>query len=320
MQCTGLGGELRPSWIGALSGGVALLVAASAIAGDGSTYLGFRLLDLEQKWVRWHTPVLGSGAAITYAFATGPVTSEGARNCARMLPPETAYKRSDITEQQFRRETAEAFRMWEQVANLTFHEVDDPAAANILIGAQADPVGRAFTNVALKGSASDRGLTTERTAAAIGTGEEKQPSPQKVIGRSLICLNPEQPWKIGFDGRLQVYDVRYTLAHEIGHAIGLDHPSASGQLMSYRYDERHSGLQPGDIKGAVTLYGARPATSVYAIAAPDDAAEASTAVPDAEQGRTFGIGDAVAAAPPETVGSISPPASAPKSESKPSAR
>ncbi|MDH4983342.1 matrixin family metalloprotease [Hyphomicrobium sp. D-2] len=294
---------MRPSFIGALSGGTALLVAASAFAGGGSTYLGFRLLDMEQKSVRWHTPVLGSGATITYAFVTEPVTSEGARNCARMQSAAMAYTRSGIAEQDFRNETAEAFRMWEKVANLAFREISDPAEANILIGAQADPIGRAFTNVALKASATDNGgLTTASVAATTISGAADQPATNKVIGRSLICLNPEQPWKIGFDGRLQVYDLRYTMAHEIGHAIGLDHPSASGQLMSYRYDERHQGLQPGDIEGAVTLYGARPATEVYANS--DSSTEAAVA-PDAEDGRTFGIGDTVAVAPPET-GSITP--------------
>lgn len=292
---------------------MAMLVAASAIAGDRSTYLGFRLLDMEQKSVRWHTPVLGSGAAITYAFATEPVTTEGARNCRRMQAPAAAYTRSGISEHDFRNETAEAFRMWENVANLTFREISDPAEANILIGAQADPVGRAFTNVALKASATDSGALTTAATDASGSATDDQPAARKVIGRSLICLNPEQPWKIGFDGRLQVYDLRYTMAHEIGHAIGLDHPSASGQLMSYRYDERHPGLQPGDIEGAVTLYGARPATEVYANS--DSAPEAEVA-PDAEDGRTFGIGETVAVVPPETVGSIvpialpSPPATA----------
>ena len=85
-----------------------------------------------------------------------------------------------------------------------------------------------------------------------------------MIGRSLICLNPRQPWKIGFDGDLKVYDLRYTLAHEIGHAIGLDHPSPSGQLMSYRYDEGQPGLQPGDIKGAALLYGPKPGVKRFA--------------------------------------------------------
>jgi hypothetical protein len=96
------------------------------------------------------------------------------------------------------------------------------------------------------------------------------------------------PWKVGFDGNLDVYDLRYTLEHEIGHAIGLDHPSPSGQLMSYRYDEGQSGLQSGDIKGAALLYGPKPGAKRFAGRTPPLAAE--TADTSKDSGWPFGIG------------------------------
>jgi hypothetical protein len=213
-----------------------------AIAGEPGTFLGFRLLDLENQSVKWQSPRWGESAELTYAFATQATATEGARNCAKMLPPKTAYEPSRISPTAFRREVAASFRMWEAVANITFRQTDDEQAANILIGAQGEPMGRAFTNVALTPASADG---------------------RKVIARSLICLNPRQPWKIGFDGDLDVYDLRYTIAHEVGHAIGLDHPSAAGQLMSYRYDERQPGLQPGDIEGAALLYGTRPGATRF---------------------------------------------------------
>ena len=131
--------------------------------------------------------------------------------------------------------------------------------------------GRAFTNVELK-PAGEPG--------------------RKVIARSLICLNPAQPWKVGFDGDLDVYDLRYTIAHEAGHAIGLDHPSPAGQLMSYKYDERHQGLQPGDIRGAALLYGARSGGPSFSRAASDITTGSTGAGPagESKQGRDFGIG------------------------------
>ena len=265
---------------GALASGFALLIGADAGAGDGATYLGFRLLDLENQSVRWQTPTFGAGAVVTYAFAAGPVTTAGARNCTRMVSPEAAYAPSHVSDAAFRNEVAAAFRMWEGVADITFRETSDTETAGILIGAQADPVGRAFTNVSLKGEAEGR----------------------KVIARSLICLNPNQPWKVGFDGRLDTYDLRYTIAHEIGHAIGLDHPSAAGQLMSYRYDEKQTGLQAGDIQGAVLLYGPRPETRGFAATPP---AETANTAPDAENGRRFGIGDRSGQAPSAvTTGSL----------------
>ena len=219
--------------------GVSLIVfmfvaTALAQAAEPGNFLGFRLLDLENQSVKWQSPNWGSSAAITFAFATETTVTKGARNCGTLLPPQTAYAPSHISDRQFHREVAAAFRMWEAAANIRFRESTDPKTANIVIGAQGKPVGRAFTNLELKPA---------------GAGD------RKVIARSMICLNPRQPWKIGFDGNLDVYDLRYTIAHEIGHAIGLDHPSAAGQLMSYRYDEKQTGLQIGDMKGAALLYG-----------------------------------------------------------------
>lgn len=265
-----LGGVLRAALFAGLAAGLALLGSGVACAKDAKTFLGFRLLDLENQTVKWRTPTFGKSAVVTYAFATGSVATPGARNCASMLPPSQAYEPSQITRRQFRSEVAAAFRMWDKVANISFRETTDAASAGILIGAQAEPVGRAFTNVALKP----------------GTGEKA--SDKKVIGRSLICLNPKQPWKVGFDGRLGVYDLRYTIAHEIGHAIGLDHPSAAGQLMSYRYDEKQTGLQPGDIKGAVLLYGPRAGTRRFATAS-GSAVEPPAG--ETNHGWPFGIGD-----------------------------
>ena len=47
------------------------------------------------------------------------------------------------------------------------------------------------------------------------------------------------------------------IAHEIGHAIGLDHPEPHGQIMSMRYHEEFRTLQAGDVSGAVRIYGPR---------------------------------------------------------------
>jgi hypothetical protein len=245
----------------------ALLLTGSARAGEHD-FLGFQLLDLEHQTVKWQSPRMGVGAAVTYAFATEAVDTPGARNCAKLVPPEKAYAPSQVTAEQFRHEVAAAFRMWEDVANISFREVHDTRAADILIGAQGEPEGRAFANVALKDG----------------------PPGLKTIERSLICLNPQQPWKVGFDGRLDVYDIRYTVAHEIGHAIGLDHPSAAGELMSYRYDERQQGVQPGDTKGVVLLYGPKPGISPYA-----DIETGSIPVQSAKESKAaspFGIGEA----------------------------
>jgi Matrixin len=195
-------------------------------------FLGFELLDLDGRHVRWGGN--GSGpVTVTYAFLTKPAKFASVRNCVGMVSPDQLLENSNISQRELRKEVAAAFRMWESVAAIRFKETTDTGSAGILIGAQERPVGRAFADVAYAANNSD----------------------VNVIERSLVCLNPTRPWKIGFDGNNDVYDVRYTMAHEIGHAIGLDHPGRSGQLMSYRYEERFRDLQAGDIAGAVMLYG-----------------------------------------------------------------
>ena len=213
-----------------------LLASLAGIGGvHAQTYLGFRLLDFGGLYVRWG----GSGpdpVVVTYAFVEKDVAFDDARNCARMVPVDGMLPLSGVTKPMFLEEVRSAFDMWERVANIRFEPAQEGTKPGVLIGAQADPVGHAYADVKyVKG----------------GTGTLRQ------IDRSLICLNPVKRWKIGFDGNLAVYDLRYTIAHEIGHAIGLDHPEPHGQLMSMRYQESFRSLQAGDVSGAVKIYGER---------------------------------------------------------------
>jgi hypothetical protein len=215
-------------------------LALAGLVGIGGlqaqTYLGFRLLDFGGIYVRWG----GSGSdpvAVTYAFVKDEVHFADARNCSGMVAVDDLLAASGIAKDAFVKEVEAAFNMWERVANIRFVRAAEGSKPGILIGAQTDPIGHAYADVAY---AKDR-----------GDGRVRQ------IERSLICLNPAKRWKVGFDGNLAVYDVRYTIAHEIGHAIGLDHPEPHGQLMSMRYQEGFRTLQAGDVSGAVRIYGVR---------------------------------------------------------------
>ena len=217
-------------------------IAGLALAGlvgiggaHAQTYLGFRLLDFGGLYVRWG----GSSSepvVVTYAFVDREVAFDDARNCGSMVPVGDMLAHSGISKTAFFEEVRTAFDMWERVANIRFEAAADGAKPGILIGAQADPVGYAYADVKY---------------VKDGDGTTRQ------IDRSLICLNPMKRWKVGFDGNLAVYDLRYTIAHEIGHAIGLDHPEPHGQLMSMRYQEGFRSLQAGDVSGAIRIYGER---------------------------------------------------------------
>lgn len=193
----------------------------------------FKLLRLDGNLVRWQT-AQGGDTTITYRLLEEFQTFDGARNCRKMTTVDALSAPSRLETSRFREALSAAFAMWEQVADLKFREAAPGEKANIVIGAQQEPEGWAFADVFYD----------------TGSREEFKP-----ISLALICLNPARSWKVGFDGDLKVYDLRYTLAHEIGHAIGLDHPNGGGQIMGYRYEERFSELQAGDVSGAVAIYG-----------------------------------------------------------------
>ncbi|MDQ8697666.1 matrixin family metalloprotease [Hyphomicrobium sp. LHD-15] len=256
---------------------LAVALAAGASRADDTTSRSvpeFRLLVIGGQKARWTIPAGGLPTTITYAFLKERSEFPGARNCDAMLPPEAALSRSSIAMSDFRSEVRAAFSAWEQAANIVFKETSSISEAGILIGADAKARGRAFTNVALH----KKGAATNVPEAGA----------TDAIRQSLICLNPEKPWKIGFNGNLDVYDLRFTVTHEIGHAIGLDHPSPEGQLMSFRYVEKGRGLQAGDIAGAVALYGRKGVGPSQ----PPETDRAEAAPPPALAGASaFGLGE-----------------------------
>lgn len=201
------------------------------LAGDSDG--GYRLLELDGYKVKWGEQRLGVGASISYAFADESLRFDDARNCRDLVPME-ALSGPDLPFERLVQETEAAFRVWERAADLSFHQVADVRDADIILGAQGEPRMWAFANVSYG-------------------PEEKEGV--RAIEQSLVCLNPNQKWKTGFDGNKDVYDIRYTLIHEIGHAIGLDHPGPSGQVMGFRYTEAFAELQPGDLRGIQRLYG-----------------------------------------------------------------
>jgi predicted Zn-dependent protease len=199
----------------------------------------YRLLSIEKALVQWQPPTDGAHIVLHYALAKRPVATSGATNCGRMRPVSNLLQTSGMGHEVFRRAAAEAFLRWQNVVDITFVEVSDDTSADIVIGEQADPEGFAYTNVVIDRS---RNVTNSPITGA------------------QICLNPQKRWKIGFNGDLTVYDLVHTISHEIGHAIGLDHPDEGGHLMSFRYHETRANLSDGDVLGAIQIYGRRPAS------------------------------------------------------------
>jgi hypothetical protein len=217
-----------------LAVGAAALAMASTAPAMGQSIKSYRHIILDGHRVKWGAPEAGTGAIVTYATVKAAAEFPGARNCPAMAPIAPLLAGSRVQASTFDAEVRAAFSLWSAAANIRFEPARDIESADILIGTQAEPRGRGFTNIEYESSGPDgiRRLT-----------------------RSLICLNPEERWKTGFDGNLEVYDLRYTLLHEIGHAIGLNHPAVASQLMDFRYLEQFRTPQKGDVEGAVALYG-----------------------------------------------------------------
>jgi len=224
---------------------------------------GFSPLKLDGLLVKWGKAELGTPAHVTYAFIESPFVQDNARNCRSMDSVDRLARHTGYTSEEIRKEAAAAFRLWEDASGLTFEEVGSIGAANIVVGVQSLPRGYAFTNVQYDKDPSgiqeravggDRGLNRpglELTEEKAFSGEPKIAE----ITRSAVCLNPVHNWKIGFDGDLKSYDLRYTFAHEIGHAIGLDHYLRGSSIMHFKYREEFRALQASDIEGVQWLYG-----------------------------------------------------------------
>jgi hypothetical protein len=244
---------------------VLLGMSTPALAQDVSH---FKVLKLDGNYVRWKRPADGRPLDLSFRIVTEDHAFSDARNCRKLTSFDALEQTSHLTPARVHEEILAAFAMWESVANIDFHEAPAGAHGDILIGAQGTPEGWAFADVFYNAASTEQ---------------------IKPISRSLVCLNPEKRWKIGFDGDLQTYDLRYTIAHEIGHAIGLDHPNGSGQIMGYRYQEKFRDLQSGDVRGIELLYGQRPSTAVAVSPAPVPASQPGAGGDSASGSGTRGI-------------------------------
>ena len=237
----------------------AALAVTVVICGAKASASG-ELLHVGGKAVKWASPELGAPATVTYAVLRAAYTvPQGKRtmspdNCSAMLPFSDAISVSPrISKVAAKQQLNEAFRAWESVAAIKFLEVADARWADIVVGASSNAKGRAFANLSYRGAGGKPAPAT----MALGGADRSPPMDRvgAIIEQAYICLNPKARWKIGLDGNLDVYDLRYTFMHEIGHAIGLDHPGTTGAIMAYRYDERVTVLQESDIDAARVLYG-----------------------------------------------------------------
>lgn len=216
----------------------ALFVAALMLPSRADD--SFKLLELDGRPVKWGMPVPRTGAVITYKLATDSSVG-GLTNCRRTTPVAPLLAHSHLAARDFEQALDGALRAWEAVADVHFMRVSSNSPANLTIGAERDPDGIAYTDV----------TPVSPTGGAISAA-----------ARAVICLNPRLAWSL--QRKHGAKRLGYVLEHEIGHALGLDHPGPTGEMMSFEYSDMIDGLQPGDMAGIISLYG--PARQAGAIA------------------------------------------------------
>lgn len=135
-----------------------------------------------------------------------------------------------------------AFAAWSAVANISFVFVAD--------------TGHPFNAPGAMGDIRIGGHVFDGAGGVLAHGY--YPPVNGVSAAGDIHFDIAEAWKLGFGG--PGFDVFQVAAHEIGHAIGLDHTLVPASLMNAFYTEAFSGPQADDIAGAAFIYG--PATAV----------------------------------------------------------
>jgi hypothetical protein len=182
---------------------------------------------------KWGSPVMGTGATVTWSLI------QTGTSCASAPEPAgcTTTSFADAMPVGWQSAVTAAFAMWSSVANLTFIQVADDGAA--------------FNAPTTSG---DIRLGLHSIDGAFGVLAHGYYPPANGLSASGdIHFDIAETWKIGFGG--PGFDITQVLAHELGHALGLDHTTVPNSLMDPFYSEAFLGPQADDIAGMQAIYG-----------------------------------------------------------------
>ncbi len=184
---------------------------------------------------KWGPPAMGTGATVTWSIMPAGVSMAADHPLNTVSP--TVSMDSVMPGGYFAAIQA-AFAAWSAVANITFQYV-------------APDNGVAFNS---GGTSADIRIGAHVFDGQGGTlAHGYYPPANGLTAAGDIHFDSSELWKIGFGGG--GVDVFQVAAHEIGHAIGLNHTAVPLSLMNPFYTESFSGPQADDIAGAQFIYG-----------------------------------------------------------------
>lgn len=190
---------------------------------------------------RWGGATLGMPAMVTWSLhpGTGETFDETSIRGGISGP---VLSLASFMPAGFKAEVERALQAWSDVSGITFVEVSDNGA-NFNAGPQAT-----------QGEIRFGGHVFDGNNGTLAHGF--YPPTNGVTAAGDIHFDIAENWQVdSINGGTGTKDIFQVTAHEIGHALGLDHTSVPNSLMNPSYTEGFEGLQADDIAGAVALYG-----------------------------------------------------------------
>ena len=186
---------------------------------------------------KWGLPTMGTpGGTVTWSLmGSGISLSDESFGIG------TSVALSSFMPVGFKSEIQAAFAAWSSVANIQFLEVADN--------------GLAFNAPGALGDIRIGGHIFDGPSGTLAHGFFPPLNGDSAAGD--IHFDVAETWKLGLSG--PGFNIFQVAAHEIGHAIGLNHTGVANSLMNPFYTQAFLGPQADDIAGARFIYGSAAA-------------------------------------------------------------
>ena len=189
---------------------------------------------------KWGSAVMGTGATVTWSYMNNGVSCAAAEFAGCSISSFASFMPAG-----FGAQVQNAFDAWSAVANLTFVFV---AADN----------GVAFNDPGTNADIRIGGHAFDGPNGVLAHGFYPPSNGASAAGD--IHFDTAENWDLNQAGA--GIDLFTVMAHELGHALGLDHTLVSNSLMNAFYSEAFVGLQSDDVAGMQFIYGAPVSTNV----------------------------------------------------------